>query len=162
MLEPTEDFMVTGSFESICSPCPKSWPFVAGMRSPGFDQITLLFLQLLKLPWVLDRRGGWFPSCSGSASISTWLFVGHNSQMHSVCGGRKGNGPADLRTCFSRHQVLATFHWAKHSDVEWLCEDGQRMEPGFPFLCSRFLTTFLCLPRECEYFLSVYVFSSQG
>lgn len=90
MLEPTEDFMVTGSFESICSPCHKSWPFVTGMRSPGLDQITLLFLQLLKLPWVLDRRGGCFPSCSGSASISTWLFVGHNSQMHSVCGGRKG------------------------------------------------------------------------
>lgn len=162
MLESIEDFMVTGSFESICSPCPKNWPFVVRMQSPGFDQITLLFLQLLKLPRVLDSWGGWFPSCSGSASISTWAFVGHNSQMHSVCGGRKENGPADLRTYFSRHQALATFYWAKHSDIERSCEDGPRMEAGFPFLCPRFLMTFLCLSRECKYFLSVYVYLSQG
>lgn len=40
-------------------------------------------------------------------------FVGHNSQMHSVCGGRKGNGLADLRTYFSRHPSACNFSLRK-------------------------------------------------
>lgn len=166
MLASIENFTVTALFKSIRGPCPKNWFFSVDMQSPGFDQITLLFLQLLKLPWASVSRGVWLPSCSGSTSISTEVFVGHSSQMHSACGGRKPsrkeNGPASLRAHLSRYHVFAAFHWAKQSDLERLSADRLGMEPGFALLCSGFVMTFLFPSREWEYFPPISVYLTRG